>query len=48
MSSKDHVENPTQTPIKDSAIRLAAGGALFRSADCHGIHVCDQDDRDDH
>jgi hypothetical protein len=26
---KDHVENPTQTPIKDGAIRLAAGGALF-------------------
>ncbi len=26
---KDHVENPTQTPIKDGAIRLAAGGALL-------------------
>jgi hypothetical protein len=26
---KDHVENPSQTPIKDGAIRLAAGGALF-------------------
>lgn len=26
---KDHVENPTQTQIKDGAIRLAAGGALF-------------------
>lgn len=26
---KDHVENPTQTPLKDGAIRLAAGGALF-------------------
>ena len=26
---KDHVENPTQTPMKDGAIRLAAGGALF-------------------
>lgn len=26
---KDHVENPTQTPIKEGAIRLAAGGALF-------------------
>src|SRR5438045_3258597 len=26
---KDHVENPGQTPIKDGAIRLAAGGALF-------------------
>lgn len=26
---KDHVENPTQTPLKDGAIRLAAGGGLF-------------------
>lgn len=26
---KDHVENPTQTPIKEGAIRLAAGGGLF-------------------
>lgn len=26
---KDHVENPSQTPMKDGAIRLAAGGALF-------------------
>jgi len=26
---KDHVENPTQTPMKEGAIRLAAGGALF-------------------
>ena len=26
---KDHVENPTQTPMKDGAIRLAAGGSLF-------------------
>jgi len=26
---KDHVENPSQTPLKDGAIRLAAGGALF-------------------
>ena len=26
---KDHVENPNQTPLKDGAIRLAAGGALF-------------------
>jgi len=26
---KDHVENPTQTPMKDGAIRLATGGALF-------------------
>ena len=29
MKLKDHVENPTQTPMKDGAIRLAAGGALF-------------------
>lgn len=26
---KDHVENPSQTPLKDGAIRMAAGGALF-------------------
>jgi hypothetical protein len=26
---KDHVENPSQAPLKDGAIRLAAGGALF-------------------
>jgi hypothetical protein len=26
---KDHVENPSQTPMKDGAIRLASGGALF-------------------
>ena len=26
---KDHVENPTQTQLKDGAIRLLAGGALF-------------------
>lgn len=26
---KDHVENPTQTALKDGAVRLAAGGALF-------------------
>lgn len=26
---KDHVENPTQTPLKDGTIRLVAGGALF-------------------
>ena len=26
---KDHVKNPSQTPLKDGAIRLAAGGALF-------------------
>lgn len=26
---KDHVENPGQTALKDGAIRLAAGGALF-------------------
>ena len=29
MKIKDHVENPTQTQLKDGAIRLAAGGALF-------------------
>jgi len=29
MKVKDHVENPSQTPLKDGAIRLAAGGALF-------------------
>ena len=28
MKIKDHVENPTQTPMKDGAVRLAAGGAL--------------------
>src|SRR3989339_347405 len=26
---KDHVENPSQTPLKEGAIRLASGGALF-------------------
>jgi hypothetical protein len=26
---KDHVENPSQNPLKEGAIRLAAGGALF-------------------
>ncbi len=26
---KDHVENPTQTALKDGAIRLAVGGSLF-------------------
>ncbi|MCK6419093.1 MAG: hypothetical protein L6Q57_09205 [Alphaproteobacteria bacterium] len=29
MKIKDHVENPSQTKLKDGAIRLAAGGALF-------------------
>ena len=29
MKIKDHVENPTQTPLKDAAIRLLCGGALF-------------------
>lgn len=29
MKIKDHVENPTQEPLKNGAIRLAAGGALF-------------------
>jgi hypothetical protein len=26
---KDHVENPSNTPLKDGAIRMASGGALF-------------------
>lgn len=26
---KDHVENPSNVPLKEGAIRLAAGGALF-------------------
>ncbi len=26
---KDHVENPSQTPLQHGAIRLTAGGALF-------------------
>ncbi|MCD8570677.1 MAG: hypothetical protein LRY76_03970 [Alphaproteobacteria bacterium] len=26
---KDHVDNPSQTPLKEGAIRLVAGGALF-------------------
>lgn len=26
---KDHVENPTQTPLKDGIIRVITGGALF-------------------
>jgi hypothetical protein len=26
---KEHVENPQQTPLKDGAMKLAAGGALF-------------------
>ncbi|MCK5383927.1 MAG: hypothetical protein KAJ29_00030 [Alphaproteobacteria bacterium] len=29
MKIKDHVENPSQTPLKDGAIRLMAGGMLF-------------------
>lgn len=29
MKIKDHVEQPQQTPLKDGAIRLMAGGALF-------------------
>jgi hypothetical protein len=29
MKMRDHVENPRNTPIKDSAIRMAVGGALF-------------------
>jgi hypothetical protein len=29
MKIKDHVENPGNTPLKDGAIRLLIGGALF-------------------
>ena len=29
MKVKDHVENPTSTPLKEGAIRLAAGGAML-------------------
>ena len=29
MKIKDHVENPSKTPLKDGAIRLLAGGMLF-------------------
>lgn len=29
MKVKDHVENPSQTPLKDGSIRLAAGGSLL-------------------
>jgi hypothetical protein len=29
MKIKDHVENPGQTQLKDGAIRMASGGALF-------------------
>lgn len=29
MKIKDHVEEPTKTELKDGAVRLAAGGALF-------------------
>ncbi|MGH1456381.1 MAG: hypothetical protein ACRBDI_06340 [Alphaproteobacteria bacterium] len=29
MKIKDHVENPSQTPLKDGAIRLLIGGVLF-------------------
>jgi hypothetical protein len=29
MKIKDHVENPSQAKLKDGAIRLAVGGALF-------------------
>lgn len=29
MKIKDHVENPGNTPLKDGAVRMAAGGALF-------------------
>lgn len=26
---RDHVENPSQTPLKEGAIRITSGGALF-------------------
>lgn len=29
MKVKDHVDNPQQSPLKDGAVRLAGGGALF-------------------
>ena len=29
MKIKDHVENPTQTPLKDGVARLVIGGALI-------------------
>lgn len=29
MKIKDHVENPSQTHLKDGAVRLAAGGGLL-------------------
>lgn len=29
MKVKDHVENPSQTPMKEGAVRIVAGGALF-------------------
>lgn len=29
MKIKDHVENPSQTPLKDGCIRLLIGGVLF-------------------
>jgi hypothetical protein len=29
MKIKDHVENPSNAPLKDGAIRLLIGGALF-------------------
>jgi len=29
MKVKDHVENPSQVQLKDGAIRMASGGALF-------------------
>ena len=29
MKVKDHVENPSQTPMKEGAVRILAGGALF-------------------
>lgn len=29
MKIKDHVENPSQTPLKEGAVRLVSGGALL-------------------
>ena len=29
MKIKDHVEKPDQTPLREGAVRLVAGGALF-------------------
>lgn len=44
MKIKDHVENPTQTPLKDGAIRLAVGGALFALPSVMGAMQGSMDD----